>query len=269
MKPRYPDFDFDDSVPHWGDNHEACTVINAGAIIPPPIERYLIKVMREAKRQLDPVADAGLLADMAVFNKQEGQHLKLHTAYLEMLRVKGYPRIREFEAAFEADLDQFLATHDLEWNLAYGEGFESSGTAFAEAWLDGHVKELCGDHGSVPMELWMWHMAEEFEHRSVVHDVLHRLYGAERSFELRTTVGAFAREHYGTHAMHAATYLYEVDRKGMTGDEAAVSRERERDAWTAYGALFGAGLQWIFDPAYDPSAVEAPAGYEPILAAYS
>ncbi len=40
-------------------------VINAGAIIPPPIERYLIKVMRLAKQELDPVADADLLEDIA------------------------------------------------------------------------------------------------------------------------------------------------------------------------------------------------------------
>jgi len=36
MQVRYPDFDFRDSVPHWGDNREAVTVINGGAIIPPP-----------------------------------------------------------------------------------------------------------------------------------------------------------------------------------------------------------------------------------------
>jgi predicted metal-dependent hydrolase len=269
MHARYPGFDFGGSVPHWGDNREVCTVVNAGAIIPPPIERYLIKVMRQAKQLLDPGTDAALLADLAVFNKQEGQHLKLHTDYLEMLRTNGYPRIREYEAAFEADLDEFLATKDLAWNLAYGEGFESSGTAMAEAWLDGRIKELCGDHGSVVMELWMWHMAEEFEHRSVVHDVMHRLFGAERSFELRTTVGAFARDHYGNHAARAAAYLYEVDRASMTEGEVALSEAREQDAWLAYGTIVGDAMQWIYDRDYDPSTVAAPAGYEKVLAAYS
>jgi len=269
MHIRYPDFDFADSVPHWGDNREACTVINAGAIIPPPVERYLIKVMRQARELLDPEKDAKLLAAISVFNGQEAQHYKLHTDYLEMLRTKGYPRIGEFEAAFEADLEEFLATKELAWNLAYGEGFESSGPAMAEAWLDGHVKALCGDHGSVPMQLWMWHLAEEFEHRSVVHDVMHRLYGAERCYQLRTTVGAFAREHYGGHAAQAAEYLYEVDRASMTEEQAALSRAREQETWLAYGSLFADGLQWIFDRDYDPSEVATPAGYGPIIAAYS
>lgn len=60
MQVRHPTFDLEHAVPHWGDNVEACTVINGGAIIPPPIERYLIKVMRQAKQLLDPVADAYL-----------------------------------------------------------------------------------------------------------------------------------------------------------------------------------------------------------------
>jgi predicted metal-dependent hydrolase len=266
---RHPTFDFDTAVPHWGDNAEACAVFNGGAVIPPPIERYLIKVMRQAKAHLDPVADADLLADIATFNKQEGQHLRLHTDYLEMLRTNGYPRIREYEAAFEADLDEFLATKDLAWNLAYGEGFESSGTAMAEGWLDGHIAALCGDHGSVPMALWMWHMAEEFEHRSVVHDVMARVLGAERSFELRSTTGAWARDHYGNHAGAAVAYLLEVDRATMTDDEVAASVAREQDAWVSVGMIVGDSLNAIFDRDYDPSAVATPAGYASILAAHS
>ena len=79
MQVRYPDFDFRDSVPHWGDNREAVTVIHGGAIIPPPIERYVIKVLRQARELLRPVADAKLLADISVFNQQEAQHFKIHT----------------------------------------------------------------------------------------------------------------------------------------------------------------------------------------------
>jgi predicted metal-dependent hydrolase len=269
MQVRFPTFDLAGSVPHWGDNVEACTVINAGGIIPPPIERFLIKVMRLAKKELDPVADAALLDDVALFNKQEGQHFKLHGDYLAMLEARGYPRIREFEAAFEADLDEFLATKDLGWLLGYGEGFESSGPALASGWLDGPIQELCGDHGSEPMRLWMWHLAEEFEHRSVVHDVLHRLFGDERAYELRTTVGEFARGHYGDHAAKAAAYLFEVDRAGMTPDEVVASTAREMEAWVAMGTIGGSNFRWIHDHDYDPANVPVPAGYDQVLAAYS
>lgn len=268
LRVRFPEFDLIGARPHWGTNVEACTVINGGAIIPPPIERYLIKVMRLAKRQLDPVRDADLLADLAAFSRQEGQHLKLHTEYLEMLRRNGYPRIREFEADFEADLDRFLATEDLAWNLGYGEGFESAGAALAVGWMDGAIEALCGDRGSEPMRLWIWHMAEEFEHRSVVHDVLQRLCGPEHAHELRNTVGEFARGHYGDHAARAAAYLFEVDRLGMGAAEAAASAAREAQAWLALGTIGGEAFAWIHDPAYDPATVPVPENYERILAAY-
>jgi predicted metal-dependent hydrolase len=269
MQVRHPRFDILGDEPHWGDKPAACNVINAGAIIPAPIERYLIKVMRLAKAELDPVADAALLEDIATFNKQEGQHYKFHNEYMEMVANKGYPRIREYEAAFEADLTEFLETKDLEWNLAYGEGFESSGPALAEGWLDGHMAELCGDRDSEVMRLWMWHLAEEFEHRSVVHDVMQRICGPERAFELRRTTGAWARTHYGTHAGEAATYIFEVDRESMTAAEREASEQDELAAWLAIGALGADNLNWIQDRDYDPGKVQAPAGYEPILAAYS
>lgn len=269
MQVRQPTFDLAAATPHWGDHADACNVINGGAVIPPPIERYLIKVMRQGRQQLDPVADADLVADLAVFSKQEGQHLKVHTDYLEMLRLGGYPRIRDHEAAFEADLEQFLATRDLGWNLAYAEAFESTGTAMAEAWLDGHIAALCGDRGSEPMRLWMWHMAEEFEHRRVVHDVMDRLLGPEEAFRLRTEVVAFGRDHFSNHAAAAVAYLYEVDRAAMSEAEVAASLEREVATWLAYGEVVGDAMGWVFERGYDPGAVPAPAGYAPILAAYS
>lgn len=269
MKVRHPSFDILGDVPHWGEDLAACNVINGGAIIPAPIERYLIKLLRRAKRVLDPVADAALIEDIAVFNGQEGQHYKFHNEYMEMVAAKGYPRIREYEAAFEADLDGFLRNEDLEWNLAYGEGFESSGPALAAGWLDGHIAEMCGDRGSEVMRLWTWHLAEEFEHRAVVHDVMQRICGPETAFELRRTVGAWARDHYGGHAGRAAAYLFEVDRAPMSAAERADSEAAEVSAWLRLGALGGDNLNWIQEPDYDPREVAAPAGYEGVLAAYS
>jgi predicted metal-dependent hydrolase len=269
MQVRYPDFDFSTASPHWGDHPEAVAVINAGAVIPAAIERYMIRVMRQAKKLLDPVADADLLADVELFNKQEGQHHKLHAAYLVMLRDGGYPRIGEYEAAFAADLDGFLATRSLDWNLAYSEAFESTGAAMANAWVDGHIQAMCGDHGSVPMQLWMWHLAEEFEHRSVVHDVLHRLYGDEEAFALRTAGAKFGRRHFGEHTAAAAAYLSSVDREGMSPEDAATSAEREAAAWLGLADAVGDRLDWVCRRDYDPSDIEPPREYDAVLARYT
>jgi uncharacterized protein len=267
---RRPAFDFSASEPIWGDNAEAVTIFNAGAIIPTPIERYLIRVMRTAKQLLDPgdPADAALVEVVDLFNKQEGQHHKLHNGLMAMLCDKRYPRLREFEAAFAADLDDFLATRPLAWNLGYCEGFESTGCALAEAWIDGGIREICGDHGSTPMRLWMWHIAEEFEHRAVVHDVLERLYGADEAFELRKEGATYNRRHTAEHTLAAAAYILEIDQAGMTPDERERSDARARDAAMAVAALSERQMQWVFQPDYDPAAVPPPRDYERVLDDY-
>lgn len=265
---RKPAFDFSSSIPHWGDNVEAVTIFNAGAIIPTPIERYLIRVMRMAKQQLDPVVNADLIETIDLFNKQEGQHHKLHNDLMAMLTANAYPRLREFEAAFDADLKEFLATKSLAWNLAYCEGFESTGCALAEAWIDGGIKKICGDQGSTPMQLWMWHMAEEFEHRSVVHDVLHRLYGADEAFELRKQGATINRQHNSEHALTAAVYITEIDQAKMTTNEIERSNARALEAATAVAQLTATEFQWVFDPDYDPATVSPPRDYERVLDSY-
>ena len=268
MQVRYPDFDFTDSVANWGDNVEGVVLINAGGVIPPPIERYMIRVMRRAKAELDPVADADLIADIEIFNKQEGQHFKLHNGYQVMVRDTGYPRITEFEAAFEADLQRFLEEESLAWNLAYCESFESLGSAMAGAFVDGQMADMCGDHGSVPMELWRWHLAEEFEHRSVVHDVLHRLYEPDEAFRLRCDGARFGRAHIADHTARAAAYMHDVNRASMTPGEVKASEGREEAAWLAMGESFGDRLNRVYERDYDPGTYEPPRDYQLYLDRY-
>ena len=93
--------------------------------------------------------------------------------------------------------------------------------------------------------------------------------GADRAFELRTTVGEFARGHYGDHAGKAAAYLFEVDRASMTDEEIAASIERETEAWVALGTIGGANFGWIHERDYDPARVPVPVGYATVLAQYS
>jgi predicted metal-dependent hydrolase len=262
---RRPDFDFTASDPHWGDNLGAVTVINAASIIPTPIERYLIKVMRQARQQLDPVTDAELVETVELFNKQEGQHLKLHNALLTMLSTR-YPRLREFEAAYAADLEGFLATEPLEWNLAYCEGFESTGCATASVFVDGVIAEICGDRGSAPMRLWEWHLAEEFEHRAVVHDVIDRLYGEDRGHELRVRGATFNRDHIARHTLAVTAYLMEVDHAGLGPDERAAAEQAVVEGGVAIGGAAGERMRWVFDPHYDPAGVAPPNRYEAALA---
>lgn len=269
MQVRFPDFDFSRESPNWGDNIEAVAIVNASAIIPPAIERYMIRVMHQARRRLDAERDGDLLADIDVFNRQEGQHLKLHASYLAMIRDNGYPEIARFEAAFAADLADFLDCESLAWNLSYCEGFEASGAAMSRAYVDGEIAEICGDRGSVPMALWRWHLAEEFEHRSVVHNVLQRLFGQEEAFKLRIAGTDFNRGHLGQHVTAAANYIHGVNRSAMNATDMEESVAAEERVWQAKAAAFGDRLNWVYDPAYDPLAIDPPREYEATLKMYA
>jgi hypothetical protein len=139
----------------------------------------------------------------------------------------------------------------------------------AEAWLDGTIRDLCGDRGSAPMALWRWHLAEEFEHRSVVHDVLDRLYGKEEAFALRKAGADFGRPHFGGHSAQAGLYIHEVDRAGMSPSAIEASLERQQQVYVALGAASAAAMLWVYDHDYDPATIATPREYDAILARYS
>jgi predicted metal-dependent hydrolase len=180
VKVRQPSFDFADVSPRWAPNTDAVRMLNAMGIIPAHIEPYLIKVMRAARARLDPLQYPDLVADIDVFIRQEAQHYKLHSALNRWIREGGYPGMAGLESDYAADLAHQLAERSLRFNLAYCEGFEASGSAAAALFLDDDFAEQFGGGDQRPLELWQWHLAEEYEHRSVVFRTYHALYGDHR-----------------------------------------------------------------------------------------
>jgi predicted metal-dependent hydrolase len=119
------------------------------------------------------------------------------------------------------------------------------------------------------MQLWLWHMAEEFEHRSVVHDVLERLYGKDEAFALRKQGADFGRAHFGGQSAQAMVYIREIDRAGMSPGELEASLAREQQVYLTIGAASAQSMLWVYEPDYDPATIVAPRNYETILARYS
>src|ERR1700733_8689890 len=175
MQVRHPTFDLTGMRAHWAPNHEWVQHINATGIVPSAIEPFLIKVMRRGKAELDPVVDAELIADVEIFNRQEAQHYKMHELFNDAVEGDGYPDFHRYDNALKADYAEFLSTKDLEWLLAYCEAFESIVAVGAGQWVDLGWGDYL--HGGDPrvVKLWRWHLAEEYEHRTVVHRLFHRI----------------------------------------------------------------------------------------------
>jgi predicted metal-dependent hydrolase len=273
MQVRYPKFDFTGTAPHWCDNPEHAQMINAGNIIPAYIEPFLIRVLRRAKQELDPVADAELIADIDLFNKQEGQHLKMHGAMMTMLRNNGYADMKPIEDAYQADYERFLNEKSLPWLLAYCDGFEAFGATAAEKWIDGAIeKDL---HGADPqvIELFRWHLAEEYEHRTVCHRLYHRLGHTDGrvKFYLRRVYGAFyAAKHMQGYSAQLAEFLLAKDRENMAPEALEASKAREKAAKKAAKAAPSLkNIYRILTPWYDPADTAPPRHLNDVLTAYS
>ncbi len=263
MKVRRPDFEFADVVPHWAPNAEAAQLVNAANLVPAYIEPFLIKVMREAKARLDPTRDAALLDDVDVFMRQEGQHAKMHTAALRMVRDH-YPGIAAHEQRFASTLDDFLEHKSLRFLLAYSDGFEAYASATAAAWIDGGMDALFDGAGDdTSLELWKWHLAEEYEHRTVVFDVYERLNGGGRARRLagwayRAAMYCYCQVHLAWHTARLYRYLLTRDRATMTRRQRTQSKRRTRGVALHAQRRFAPAMTRPLSPTYDPSRLRRP-----------
>lgn len=220
---RYPKFDFSDFKFYWSHNMAFSQDRNATAIIPAPVEPWLIKLLQEAMPQLP--ASYGWLKDEAQkFIAQESQHFRQHRAFNKMVAAAGFPRLVEMEAELAADLEEFSKTKSLKWRLAYADGFETLGAVSGSLWFE-KSDEMIGGLDNSAIRLWKWHMAEEFEHREVCFQFFRALYC--QGIINRIINGYFYRlyglfvaiRHLRGFASRAVQYMREVEMARMSPEE--------------------------------------------------
>jgi predicted metal-dependent hydrolase len=236
-------------------------------MVPAYIEPYLIKVLRRAKEQLGDGHPA-LVADIEIFNRQEAQHYKQHAAFNRVIRASGYEGMLEYEQAYDADYQRFLTERSLKFNLAYCEGFEALGSAAAPFFLD-DIDDLLDDADPAVVELWSWHLAEEFEHRTVCHEVYKALYGrGVRAYLYRVWAFLYATRHIGGHTSRLNEYLLATDRADMTEAELAESRRRAKAYEKRRIRKTIPRLLKVLSPTYDPGKLPPPRRLDKYLDAY-
>ena len=220
---RRPDFDFREADPIWTPAHlDFGYSFNGGSLILPYLEPYLIRVMRQAKTELEERAHpraAALSRDIDLFNGQEANHYRIHAAYNAMLRER-YEGLEVFEAEIEADFARMLREESLEWNVGYSAGFETTGMVMAQLFFEG-PRASFENVDRPTADLWGWHLAEEYEHRCVAFDVYQALYGGWRQ---RVKMFLYQQRHLMNLGTRAAEHM-------RRQDEAAgrISRSARRD----------------------------------------
>ena len=264
MHVRILEANFSDIGPHWAANREFAQLYNGASLCPAYLEPFLVKVMIEAQKALKP-ADAALKDEVRVFNLQEMQHCKQHMAFNRML-FEHYPEIEPLAQAYNADYDQFLKTRSLQFNLAYCEGFEAMSAIPTTCFFE-DFDELWAGADPRAEALWKWHLAEEYEHREVVHAVYTALFGRGPIAYVRRVWGfAFATWHILGHIGRISRALLAAERKGMSPEDLKASKAREKHVTRLASRSFLHHLRAILSPFYDPAKRPPPRGVSEVLA---
>lgn len=147
----------------------ACNALSLGM---PYGEPYVVSSVRHAARGLE---GDELSERVEAYLGQEREHYRQHRRLNELLRAE-----HDSLARVERWLGwsyRWLARHgSREFNAAFAAGFES--VAFASArWIDSHRRELFTGADPVPATLFLWHLAEEVEHKTIAFEVWEQVDG--------------------------------------------------------------------------------------------
>ena len=143
-------------------------------------EQFFIDSVRAGLKALPAAEQARFAAEVQGFIGQEATHRRIHALFNAHLQQQGFVNAAEARARRRIDAH---AHRDLRMHLASTAATEHFTAVFAD-WLLRHPEVL---HGAEPrlQTLWMWHAAEESEHRCTAFD-LHQAAGGNHVWRLRT-----------------------------------------------------------------------------------
>lgn len=236
----------------WNQVHpEFGQLTNAMSLMLPFMEPFFIKTMREAKKRL-PAGPSALKRDIDLFNFQECRHYSNHARLNDVIRAAHPDPVTEGEARLRADYQRYLARGH-KFALAYTEGFETVAPLLCDYFF-GNLHRFGLDSGEPAAYLWLWHVAEEHEHRTVANYVYHELY---RDYRYRVFGILFATWHVFAFSLPIAGRTLREARTRMTRGQRWRSRARYAGLLTG---MFGMFLPRLVlracRPGYDPADLE-------------
>jgi predicted metal-dependent hydrolase len=233
------------------------------SLLLPYLEPYLIRTMRSARGH---VTDPALVADLDRFVEQEGQHYRQHARFNAVFRDRGFAGLAPLERELDADYRRFSETKSLRFNLAYAEGFEAFTCAMA-CTACSLVERDRAKWNPAALDLFLWHLVEEIEHRTVAFDVYEHVFG---SYPYRVGVGMFAQRHLLRFMWRAASTMLRADPRtpaafgGEAGRQARARRQREDLVRELLPRVLS-----TYSPWYDPRKIRVPKAVEDLTAHYT
>jgi predicted metal-dependent hydrolase len=159
---------------HWcaGDPFRTA-LFNALSMSFPVGEQFFIDSVRKGFQALPPEKQERFRDEVQGFIGQEATHRRLHSLYNAHLEKLGL--VNDWEPRARARLTQMEGVDTRHWVAltAANEHF----TAIMADWML-HNADLLGDQDPRLVTLWLWHSAEESEHKSTAFDLYQALGGS-------------------------------------------------------------------------------------------
>ncbi len=165
--PRRITFDYESmTAPIWTPSRpEFSCAANSVSLMMPIIEPYFV---RSARRSL-PILPPDLVPAAQGYLEQEAEHLRQHRVFNRLL-IDQYPALRRTERAMGGMYRWLERTRSLEFSCAFAAASETMAYSAAR-WAAERRWELFHDAHEAPASLFLWHLAEEVEHKSAAHDI--------------------------------------------------------------------------------------------------
>ena len=179
MRFEYPE----DLSPVWTPRFpELSAAANGVSFLMPYVEPFVVKSVRSAVDDLEPP----LQRTSREFMTQELQHHAQHRRFNDLLvpQVPGMTRIERWMRSTFV----WLGGRSQRFGLAYAAAFETIAFALAR-WTESHMRQLFDGADPQVTTLFLWHLAEEVEHKTVAFDVFEAVDGSRLRY-LRAAVVA-------------------------------------------------------------------------------
>lgn len=165
---------------HWCDGDPFRTAFfNALSMSFPVGEQFFIDAVRDGFEALPEPARSRLADEVHGFIGQEATHRRLHGLYNDHLLRLG---LHNAWGPRAAERQQVLSGKDVRHRLAITAAYEHF-TAILADWLLHHPQVL-GSRDERLATLWLWHSAEESEHKSTAFD-LYQALGGNHAWRIR------------------------------------------------------------------------------------
>lgn len=163
----------------WSDRlPEFAWAANSVSLIMPFAEPYFVSTVRS----VIPALDGDLQVRAEEYVRQEAQHHRQHRRFNDVLGNR-YNRVLLLERWMRRTYGWLADRKSVRFHLAFAAGSETIAFTLAR-WTEDHLSELFTGAEPVPATLFLWHLAEEVEHKSVAFDVYAAVDGSRLRYSL-------------------------------------------------------------------------------------